>query len=187
MMKRILCMALALVLALGAAACGSRPMQKAEETVESLIPDMTPEVPASAAPETAMPSATPTMESSLTTRDVLDSIRDVDPDAMDNPVATYLAAARVLTFCEAGGPTKADFAQDVRDYFADMDDDRRATFEKSARSVLELAQRIAKGDVEQDELERNLADADDDWRNIDPVTFQHENLKTFVDALTAQR
>ena len=187
MMKRILCMALAMLAVLSLAACGSRPMQKAEETVESLVPDMTPEVTASAVPESAMPSATPAMESSLTTRDVLDTIRDVDPDAMDNPAATYLAAARVLTFCQDGGPAGPDFEKDVRDYFAGMDDDRRAAFEKSARSVLELAQRIAKGDVEPDELEQNLSDTGDDWRSIDPVTFQHDNLKTFVDALTSQK
>ena len=187
MMKRILCMALTLIAALSLAACGSRPMQRAEETVESLVPKMTPEVTASAAPETTMPSASPAMDNDLTTRDVLDSIRDVDPDAMDNPAATYLAAARVLTFCQEGGPAGPDFEKDVQDYFKDMDEEHRAAFEESARSVLELAQRIAKGDVEPDELEQNLKDYGDDWKNIDPVTFQHENLKTFVDALTAQK
>ena len=186
MMKRILCMALTLIAALSLAACGSRPMQKAEETVESLVPDMTPEVTASAAPETAMPSATPAMENELTTRDVLEAIRDTDPDAMD-PVKTYMAAASVLTFCQEGGPAKADFDKEVKDYFENMDDESRAAFEKSARSVLELAQRIASGDVEPDELEQNLKDSDSDWRNIDPVTFQHDNLKTFVDTLTAQK
>ena len=184
MTKRIGTLCLALLLALGAAACGSRPMQKAEELAETLLPDMTPEVTASAAPETAVPSASPALADTVTTRDVLDAVRDVDPDAMENPVRTYLAAAKVLSFCQAGGPEKGDFEKDVRDYLAAMDGDQRAAFRKSAQSVLELAQRIAKGDVEPDELEQNLSDYDGDWRDIDPVTFQHENLKTFADALT---
>ena len=186
MMKRILCFGMALVLALGLAACGSRPVQEAEEAVESLMPtdDLTNET-MTPAVETPEMSGAPEARK-LTTTDVLDSSRDAEPDELGTPVMTYAAAARVLAFCEDGGADRADFQQEVRSYFEKLDGEQRERFRKSAQAVTELAQRIAQGDVEQSELEQNLADTDTDWRDFDPVNFQHENLKKFVDALTAE-
>ena len=183
MTKRILCLTLVLALALPAAACGSRPMQEMEEAVESVLP--TAEPTRETAPPIETPAATETpAETEQTVSDVLDAIRDAKPDEAATPVTTYLAAARVLLFCEAGGAQRQDFAQEVKDWVGRLDAGEREDFIASARAVAELAQRIAQGDVEQSELEENLAGSDTGWEDFDPVNFQHENLQRFVDVVT---
>ena len=184
MMKRFLCLMTALTLSLGLAACGSRTARDVREAVESVLPTVDP------ARETMTPAAeTPEIsdmprEDGLSVRDVMESIREAKPEELDTPVTTYAAAARVLTFCQEGGAKQSDFEQEVRDWVKGLSGEEREAFIASARAVSELAQRIAQGDVEQSELEEALADSDANWRDFDPVNFQHENLERFVEVVT---
>ena len=185
MNNRILCLTLALSLALPLAACGSRPMQEMEEAVESVLPTAEPvKETASPLPETPDVTMMPE-EADLSVEDVLESIRDAKADEAGTAVMTYVAAARVLTFCQKGGAQRADFQQDVKAWIDRLDGEAREAFIASARAVAELAQRIAQGDVERSELEEHLADSDTDWEDFDPVSFQHENLQRFVDVVTS--
>ena len=171
MMKRTLCTALMLAAMLSLAACG-RTARRAEEIVESVIPTMTaaptaaPEAFSSAAPET------PDGHAAAPVTDVLAAIRGCDVD--DAALMQYPAAAKVLTFCADGGTERNTFERDVKAYFNTMDDAQREEFRARFDSVMTLAQNIAKGDVEQTDLEQ-----DDDLKNFDAVNFQHENLEAF--------
>ena len=177
MMKRILCMALSLTALLSLAACG-RTARRAEEIVESMLPTMTvrpteaPEAFSSVAPETPDP------KDAEPVTDVLAAIRDCDVD--DAVLMQYPAAAKVLTFCADGGTERNTFERDVKAYFKTMDDAQREEFRARFDAVLTLAQNIARGDVEQSDLEQA-----DDLKDFDPVTFQHENLETFEKTVRA--
>ena len=178
MMKRFLCMALALTALLSLAACG-RTMRKAEEIVESVMPTMTtapteaPEAFSSAAPET------PDGHDAAAATDVLSAIREADADG-ESALMNYPAAAKVLTFCADGGTERDTFERDVKAYFKTMDDAQREEFRARFDAVITLAQNIAKGDVEQSDLEQA-----DDLKDFDPVTFQHENLEAFEKTVRA--
>ena len=179
MMKRILCMALVLTALFSLAACG-RTMQKAEDVVESLLPTMTaspteaPEAFSSVAPQTPDPN------DSAPVTEVLNLIRDAEPEN-GGMLLDYPAAAKVLTFCADGGTERTTFERDVKAFFKTMDDAQREEFRARFDAVITLAQNIAKGDVEQSELEQ----ADADLHDFDPVTFQHENLETFEKTVRA--
>ena len=170
MMKRILCAALMLTALLSLAACG-RTMRKAEEIVESVMPSMTvtptnePEAFSSVAPEAPDP------KEAASVTDVLNLIRDADPDGM---LMNYPAAAKVLTFCADGGTERETFERDVKAYFKTLDDAQKEEFRAKLDSVLTLAESIARGDVEQSDLEKA------DLRDFDPVAFQHDNLEAFT-------
>ena len=170
MMKRILCAALMLTALLSLSACGDT-MRKAEDIVESVLPSMTvaptevPEAFSSVAPETPEPREADSVA------DVLNLIRDADPDGM---FMNYPAAAKVLTFCADGGTGRDTFERDVKAYFKTLDDAQREEFRAKFDSVMILAENIAKGDVEQSDLEKA------DLKDFDPVAFQHENLETFT-------
>ena len=173
MMKRFLCMALALAALCSLAACG-RTMRKAEEIVESVLPSMTvtptsePEAFSSAAPETPDPH-----EAAAVT-DVLKMIRDAEPEDAAGALMNYPAAAKVLTFCADGGTERETFERDVKAFFKTLDEKQREEFRARFDAVMTLAQSIAKGDVEQSDLEKA------DLKDFDPVAFQHENLETFT-------
>ena len=170
MMKRTLCMALALAALFSLAACG-RTMRRAEEAVESILPTMTaapteqPEAFSSAAPETPNP------KEAASVTDVLNLIRDAEADGA---LMNYPAAAKVLTFCADGGTERDTFERDVKAYFKTLDDAQREEFRAKLDSVLTLAESIARGDVEQSDLEKA------DLKDFDPVAFQHDNLETFT-------
>ena len=197
-MKRMLCVTLALVMVLALAACGSRPAQEAEDAVESMMPTMEPTE--TDAMETMMPDASADPEANgnfphpddaegdeeLSTRDVLDAIANVEDDGAGATLSTYAAAAKVLNFCKQGGPAKAGFRDEVKDYFQNMSAEKRTAFTAGYEAVVTLAQNIAKGDVEQSELEQNLTDAGVKLDPIDPVNFEHENLVTFAEAILSQ-
>ena len=174
MMKRILCMALALAALFSLAACGST-MRKAEDIVESMLPTMTvspteePEAFSSVMPETPDPREADSVT------DVLNRIREAEADGM---LMNYPAAAKVLTFCADGGTERETFERDVKAYFKTLDDAQREEFRAKFDAVMTLAENIAKGDVEQSDLEQV------DLRDFDPVTFQHENLETFTKTVT---
>ena len=172
MMKRILCAALML------AACG-RTMRKAEEIVESVMPSMTvtptaePEAFSSAAPETPDP------HEAASVTDVLNMIRDAENEDGAGVLMNYPAAAKVLTFCADGGTERETFERDVKAYFKTLDDAQKEAFRAKLDSVLTLAENIAKGDVEQSDLEKA------ELKDFDPVAFQHDNLETFSKTVRA--
>ena len=173
MMKRFLCMALIFAALCSLAACG-RTMRKAEEIVESVMPSMTvtptaePEAFSSVAPETPDP------HEAASVTDVLSMIRDAEPEDGAGVLMNYPAAAKVLTFCADGGTKRETFERDVKAYFKTMDDAQKEEFRAKLDSVLTLAENIAKGDVEQSDLEKA------DLKDFDPVAFQHDNLETFT-------
>ncbi len=177
MMKRILCVALALTALLSLAACG-RTMRKAEDIVESMLPSMTvmptdaPEAFSSVAPETPDPNEA---ESAAA---VLNAIRDAEPEE-SGVLMNYPAAAKVLTFCADGGTERETFERDVKAFFKTLDEKQREEFRARFDAVMTLAQSIAKGDVEQSDLEKA------DLKDFDPVAFQHENLETFEKTVRA--
>ena len=178
MMKRFLCMALIFSALCSLAACG-RTMRKAEEIVESVMPSMT--VPPTAEPDAFSSAApeTPDPHEAASVTDVLNRIRDADPEDGAGVLANYPAAAKALTFCADGGTERDTFERDVKAYFKTMDDAQREEFRARFDAVMTLAENIAKGDVEQSELEKaNLKD-------FDPVAFQHENLETFTKTVRA--
>ena len=107
--------------------------------------------------------------------DVLNRIRDAEADGL---LMNYPAAAKVLTFCADGGTERETFERDVKAYFKTLDDAQREEFRAKFDAVLTLAENIAKGDVEQSDLEKA------DLKDFDPVTFQHENLETFTKTVT---
>ena len=80
----------------------------------------------------------------------------------------------MLTFCADGGTERDTFERDVKAYFKTLDDAQKEEFRARFDAVMTLAQNIAKGDVEQSDLEQA-----DDLKDFDPVTFQHDNLETF--------
>lgn len=174
-MKRILCMALALLTLCSLAACG-RTMRKAEEVVESVLPTMTPtaepEAFSSAAPETPDPNDAESVTA------VLNAIRDTEPEDA-GALTAYPAAAKVLTFCADGGTGRETFRRDVTAFFKTLDDAQREEFRTRFDAVMSLARGIAKGDVEPSTLE----DEGDALGGFDPVRFQHENLDAFEDAV----
>ena len=176
-MKRILCMALALAALCSLAACG-RTMRKAEEIVESVLPSMTmkpttePEALSSVEPETPDP------HEAASVTDVLNMIRDAEPEDAAGVLMNYPAAAKVLTFCADGGTERDTFERDVKAYFRTMDDAQREEFRTRFDSVMTLAENIAKGDVEQSDLEKT------DLKDFDPVAFQHDNLEAFSKTVT---
>lgn len=178
MMKRILCAALMLTALLSLAACG-RTMRKAEDMVESMLPTMTvsptnePEAFSSVAPETPDP------RQAASVTDVLNTIRDAETEDGAGVLMNYPAAAKVLTFCADGGTGRETFERDVKAYFKTMDDAQREEFRARFDAVTTLAENIAKGDVEQSDLEKA------DLKDFDPVTFQHDNLETFSKTVRA--
>ena len=59
-----------------------------------------------------------------------------------------------------------------------MDDAQKEEVRAKFDAVLTLAENIAKGDVEQSDLEKA------DLKDFDPVAFQHDNLETFSKTVT---
>ena len=178
MMKRILCAALMLTALLSLAACG-RTMRKAEDIAESMLPTMTaaptsePEAFSSVAPETPDP------HEAASVTDVLNMIRDAENEDGAGVLMNYPAAAKVLTFCADGGTERETFERDVKAYFKTLDDAQKEEFRAKLDSVLTLAENIAKGDVEQSDLEKA------DLKDFDPVAFQHDNLEAFTKTVRA--
>ena len=172
-MKRFLCMALALSALCSLAACG-RTMRKAEEIVESVMPSMT--VPPTTEPEafSSVAPETPDPHEAASVTDVLNTIRDAEPEDTAGVLANYPAAAKALTFCADGGTERDTFERDVKAYFKTMDDAQREEFRAKFDAVMTLAENIAKGDVEQSDLEKA------DLKDFDPVAFQHDNLEMFT-------
>ena len=192
MMKRIMCLVLALSVVLALSACGAA--RDAKQAVESMLPSMDPmatDFMETAMPETTAdpgdngnfphPDATDAPDASLSAQEVLRAIADAGED--DNAVATYAAAAKVLNFCKQGGTEGADFASEVKSFVKGLDDGERDRFRDGYDRVVTLAQSIARGDVEQGELEKNLTAAGAGLEEFDPVNFQHDNLVVFAETI----
>ena len=167
-MKRMIPLMLALALLAG---CGM--MKPTETPTPTEEPEMLETRPLDAS-ETVMPEV-PEMEEPKVA-DALDAIRDYDPEHVDSAVMRYAAAAKLLTFCKNTERTAEDLKDEIRAYFKDMSDTEKADFRERYEDVAALAQSIARGDVEQSELDTMLRDTDVKLEELDPVTFQHENL-----------
>lgn len=167
-MKKLIPLMLALVLLAG---CGTmKPAQTPAPTEE---PEMMETMPTDGS-ETVIPEAPRAEEPRVA--DALDAIRDYDPDHVDSAVMRYAAAAKLLNFCRNTERATEDLKAEIRSYFKDMSDTEKADFRERYDDVAALAQSIARGDVEQSELDTMLHDADVTLEELDPVTFAHENL-----------
>ena len=170
-MKKL--MMLLLVLTMALAACG---MEKPVETVvptdmpaeTETLPEMTDDLMDMETPEVK------TEESDVA--DALNAIRDYDPEGMDAAVMRYAAAAKVLTFCKNTERSAAQLKEDIKAYFRDMTNEEKAAFAERYEEVAALAQSIARGDVEQSELDNMLSEAHVHLDPVDPVNFAHQNL-----------
>lgn len=167
-MKQMIPLLLALALLAG---CGMmKPVETPSPTEE---PEMLETMPMDVT-ETMMPEV-PEMDEPKVA-DALDAIRDYDPDHVDSAVMRYAAAAKLLSFCKNTERAAEELKDEIRSYFKDMSDTEKADFRERYEDVAALAQSIARGDVEQSELDTMLKDADVKLEELDPVTFQHENL-----------
>ena len=162
---------LMLALAMLLAGCGT--MKPVETTVPTEEPEMLETMPPEGS-ETVIPEAPHVDETRVA--DALDAIRDYDPAHVDSAVMRYAAAAKLLNFCKNTERAAEDLKNEIRAYFKDMSDTEKADFRERYEDVAALAQSIARGDVEQSELDNMLRDADVKLEELDPVTFQHENL-----------
>ncbi len=170
-MKKLMMLLLAMTLAL--AACG---MKKPVETaVPTDLPMETETLPEMTDDLTDM--ETPELETEQSdVADALDAIRDYDPENLDAAVMRYAAAAKVLTFCKNTERSAAQLKEDIKAYFRDMSNEEKAAFAERYDEVAALAQSIARGDVEQSELDNMLSEAHVHLDPVDPVNFAHQNL-----------
>lgn len=172
-MKKLMMLLLAMTMMLALAACG---MDKPVETVvptdmpaeTEALPEMTDDLMDMETPEVK------TEESDVA--DALDAIRDYEPENLDAAVMRYAAAARVLTFCKNTERSAAQLKEDIKAYFRDMSNEEKAAFAERYEEVAALAQSIARGDVEQSELDNMLSEAHVHLDPVDPVNFAHQNL-----------
>lgn len=169
-MKRYLCLMLALVMVLALAACGM------DKPVETTAPMETEEPVETLPAETEEPIETPRISDEPKVSNALDAIRDYDPDDLDSAVMRYAAAARVLNFCRSTERGAEELKDEIKAYFARMSAEEKAAFAERYEDVAALTQSIAKGDVEQSELDNMLTEAHVDFDPVDPVTFAHQNL-----------
>ncbi len=170
-MKKL--MMLLLVLTMALAACGmEKPVETAVPTDMPMetetLPEMTDDLTEPETPEVE------TGESDVA--DALNAIRDYDPEGMDAAVMRYAAAAKVLTFCKNTDRTAAQLKEDIKAYFRNLSAEDKENFAARYDDVAELAQSIARGDVEQSELDNMLAEAHVQMDPVDPVNFAHQNL-----------
>lgn len=172
-MKKLMMLLLAMTMVLALAACGmDKPVETAAPTdlpmETETLPEMTDELMEMETPEVE------TEESDVA--DALDAIRDYEPEGLDAAVMRYAAAAKVLTFCKNTERSAAQLKEDIKAYFKDMSQEERAAFAERYEEVAELAQSIARGDVEQSELDNMLSEAHVHLDPVDPVNFAHQNL-----------
>lgn len=172
-MKKLMTLLLALTLVLALAACGmEKPVETAVPTDVPMETETLPEI-----TDDLMEMETPEVETEESdVADALDAIRDYDPENLDAAVMRYAAAAKVLTFCKNTERTDARLKDDIRDYFKDMSAEEKAAFSERYEEVAALAQSIARGDVEQSELDNMLSEAHVHLDPVDPVNFAHQNL-----------
>ena len=170
-MKKLMTLMLVLTMVPVLAACGMRkPVETAAPTdmpaETAAMPEMTDDL-----TETETPKA-----EGSDVADALNAIRDYDPENLDAAVMRYAAAAKVLTFCRDTEKSAAQLKDDIRAYFERMSVEEKAAFSARYEDVAELAQSIARGDVEQSELDTMLSDAHVQMEPVDPVNFAHQNL-----------
>ena len=182
-MKKLTSLLLALALVFALSACGD--MTKPNAETETAVPETTDaavtDTPVEDVPE-AVESMVPQM-SDITVSDVLDRVKDYHEATAGSSLQLYSAAATLLNFCKAGGPKEGSFAEDVKGYTDQLDDDAKAEFQRQFEAVAGLADQIAKGDVTMDDVNGTLVDADVSLEDFDPLAFEHDQLDAFVSAV----
>lgn len=184
-MKKITSLLLALALVFALAACGT--MTKTDTDTETAVPESTDtaatDTPIEDVPE-AVESMVPQM-SSISVKDVLDRVKDYHEATAGSSLQLYSAAATLLNFCKAGGPKEGSFAEDVKGYINQLDDNAKKEFQGQFETVAGLAEQITKGDVTMDDVNGALVDTDVSLEDFDPLAFEHDQLDAFVAAVKA--
>jgi hypothetical protein len=176
---------LALVMVFALAACGN--MNGPDNTHASAQPEAT-DAAATNSPAQELPEAVESMApdmNNISVADVLGRVHDYQEETVGSSLQLYSAAATLLNFCKAGGPNEPNFAQDVKDYIGNLDDQAKEAFRAQYEAVSGLADQITKGDVTMDDVNGALQDSDVSLEDFDPLVFEHQQLDAFNNAVKA--